>query len=141
MLHARQSETLQTFTFRLLKGKQRTSVTFQTVGNIPILLHVFAFLLIVEQDIIFIRDAASFFLHVCAIRFRYWSSRAAIYCARICTRFRQNRSKRWERWNIVGLYIPYGLFQTTGEMCAKFGSDRFRNVDLYTVQTNIHLYI
>jgi len=65
MLHARQSETLQTFTFRLLKGKQRTSVTFQTDGNIPISLHVFAFLLIVEQDIVFIRDAA-FFLHVCA---------------------------------------------------------------------------
>jgi hypothetical protein len=66
MLHARGSETLQTFTFRLLKGKQRTSVTFQTDGNIPILLHVFAFLLIVEQDIVFIHDAAFFFLHVCA---------------------------------------------------------------------------
>jgi hypothetical protein len=39
--------------------------------------------------------------------------------------------------NIVGPYIPYGLFQTTGEMCAKFGSDKFRNVDLYKVQTNI----
>ena len=51
MLHARGSETLQTFTFRLLKGKQRISVTFQTDGNIPISLHVFAFLLIVEQDI------------------------------------------------------------------------------------------
>jgi hypothetical protein len=50
-LHARESETLQTFTFRLLKGKQRTSVTFQTDGNIPISLHVFVFLLIVEQDI------------------------------------------------------------------------------------------
>jgi len=37
----------------------------------------------------------------------------------------------------VGPYIPYGLFQTTGDMCAKFGSDRFRNVDLYKVQTNI----
>jgi hypothetical protein len=37
----------------------------------------------------------------------------------------------------------------TGVMCAKFGSDRFKNVDLYKVQTNIqtnkqtniHLYI
>jgi len=38
---------------------------------------------------------------------------------------------------MVGPYIPYGLFQTTGEMCAKFGSDRFRNVDLCKVQTNI----
>jgi len=67
MLHARGSETLQTFTFRLLKGKQRTSVTFQTDSNIPISLHVFAFLLIVEQDIIFIHDAAFFFfLHMCA---------------------------------------------------------------------------
>jgi hypothetical protein len=51
ILLARETETLQTFTFRLLKGKQRTSVTFQTDGNIPISLHVFAFLLIVEQDI------------------------------------------------------------------------------------------
>jgi len=67
MLHARGSETLQTFTFRFLKGKQRISVTFQTDGNIPISLHVFAFLLIVEQDIVFIYDAAFFFLHVCTV--------------------------------------------------------------------------
>jgi len=66
MLHAWESETLQTFTFWLLKGKQRTSVTFQTDGNIPISLHVFVFLLIVKQDIAFIHDAAFFFLHVCA---------------------------------------------------------------------------
>jgi len=66
MLHARESEPLQTFTFRLLKGKQRTSVTFQTDGNIPISLRVFAFLLIVEQCIVFINDAAFFFfLHMC----------------------------------------------------------------------------
>jgi len=51
MLRAQESETLQTFTFRLLKGKQKTSVTFQADGNITISLHVFAFLLIVEQDI------------------------------------------------------------------------------------------
>jgi hypothetical protein len=48
MMHARGSEILQTFTFWLLTGKERTSVTFQTDGNITILLHVFAFLLIVE---------------------------------------------------------------------------------------------
>jgi hypothetical protein len=45
----------------------------------------------------------------------------------------------------VGPYILYGLFQTAGEMCAKLGSDQFRNVDLYEVQTNkltnINLYI
>jgi hypothetical protein len=41
-------------------------VTFQTDGNIPVLLHVFAFLLIVEQDIVFIHNATFFFLHVCA---------------------------------------------------------------------------
>jgi len=40
-------------------------VAFQTDGKIPISLHVFAFLLIV-QDIAFIHDAAFFFLHVCA---------------------------------------------------------------------------
>jgi hypothetical protein len=66
MLHAHKSETLQTFTFRLLKGKQKTSVTFQTDRNIPVSLHVFAFLLIVEEDIVFIHDAAFFYLHVCA---------------------------------------------------------------------------
>jgi hypothetical protein len=65
MLHSQGSETLQTFTFRLLKGKQTTSVTFQTDSNIPILLHVLVFLLIVEQNISFIHNAA-FFLHVCA---------------------------------------------------------------------------
>ena len=65
MLHAQGSETLQTFTFRLLKGKQRTSVTFQTDSNIPISLHIFAFLLLL-QDIVFIHDAAFFSLHVCA---------------------------------------------------------------------------
>ena len=62
MLHARGSETLQTLTFRLLAGKERTSVTFQTDGNITISLHVFAFLLFVEQDV-FIHDA-TFFMHV-----------------------------------------------------------------------------
>jgi hypothetical protein len=64
MLHAQKLETLQTFTFQHLKGKQKTSVTFQTDGNIPISLHVFAFLLIVEEDIVFIHDIAFFFLHV-----------------------------------------------------------------------------
>jgi len=49
------------------EGEKKTSVTFQTDGNIPISLHVFAFLLIVEQDTVFIHDAA-FFLHVCALR-------------------------------------------------------------------------
>jgi hypothetical protein len=69
MLLARGSKTLQTFAFRLLKGK-RTSVAFRTDGIIPVLLDVFAFLLIVEQDIAFIHNAAFFFffflLHVCA---------------------------------------------------------------------------
>jgi len=37
--------------------------------------------------------------------------------------------------NIFGPYIPYGLFQTKGEMCTKCGSDWFRNVDLCKVQT------
>ena len=36
----------------------------------------------------------------------------------------------------MGPYIPYGLFQTKGEMCAKFGSDWFRNVNLCKLQTN-----
>ena len=35
-------------------------------SDIPISLHVFAFLLIVGEDTVFIHDAAFFFLHVCA---------------------------------------------------------------------------
>jgi hypothetical protein len=50
-LHVQGVETLQTYTFRLLKRKQRTPVIFQTVDNIPTALHVFTFPLIVEQDI------------------------------------------------------------------------------------------
>jgi hypothetical protein len=34
-----------------------------------------------------------------------------------------------------GSIIPYDLLQTKGETCAKFGGNRFRNVDLYKVQT------
>ena len=55
--------------------------------------------------------------------------------------------KKVERSNIFWPYIPYGLFQTKGEKCAKFGLDWFRNVNLYKVQTNtnkqtnIQLYI
>jgi hypothetical protein len=41
----------------------------------------------------------------------------------------------------MGPYIPYGLFQTKGKPCAKFGFDRLRSVDLYKVQTNIQTFI
>ena len=41
-----------------------------------------------------------------------------------------------KRSNIFGPHIPNGPFQTKGEMCAKFGSDWFKNVGLYKVQTN-----
>jgi hypothetical protein len=63
---------------------------------------------------------------------------AAMFCPGIGTRSQQKRS---QRSNIVGPYIPYGLFQTKRDMCAKFGSDWFRNVNLYKVQTNIQLSI
>jgi hypothetical protein len=43
-----------------------------------------------------------------------------------------------KRSNILGPYIPYGLFQTKEELCAKFGSYWFRNVNLYKVQTHTH---
>ena len=43
MLRAQKSETLQTFTFWLLQGKQRISVTFQTDGNIPIIVTCLCF--------------------------------------------------------------------------------------------------
>jgi hypothetical protein len=38
--------------------------------------------------------------------------------------------------NILGPYITYGLFQTKGEICAKFGSDWVTNANLYKVQTD-----
>ena len=63
------------------------------------------------------------------------------FCAASCRPSQRKRSKSWGRWNIVGPYVSYGLFQNTGETCAKFGSDRFRNVDLYKAQTNKHTYI
>ena len=66
MLRAQKSETVQTFTFRLLLGKQKTSAIFQADGNIPIPSHVFPFLFIVQEDIVLIHDAALFFLYVCA---------------------------------------------------------------------------
>jgi hypothetical protein len=63
------------------------------------------------------------------------------YCVALCRPLQRKRSKRWGRWNIVGPYVSYGLFQTTRETCAKFGSDRFINVNLYKVQTNIQTFI
>jgi hypothetical protein len=52
--------------------------------------------------------------------------------------------KRSKRSRISGPYIPYGLFQTKGETCAKFGLDWFRNVNLYKFhkykQTFIFIY-
>ena len=47
------------------EGKTKNFSDISNNSNIPISLHVFAFLLIVEEDIVFIHDAA-FFLHVCA---------------------------------------------------------------------------
>jgi hypothetical protein len=65
MLRAQKSETLQTFTFPLLLGKQNPSAIFQADGKSPIPSHVFPFLFIVQEDIALIHDAA-FFFHVCA---------------------------------------------------------------------------
>jgi hypothetical protein len=48
----------------------------------------------------------------------------------------QNDKKVHKGKEKLGPYIPYGLLETNGEMCAKFDSDRFRNVDLYKVQTH-----
>jgi hypothetical protein len=45
----------------------------------------------------------------------------------------KRKVKKLEKSNICGPYIPYGLFQTKGEMCANVW---FKNVNLYKVQTN-----
>jgi len=57
----------------------------------------------------------------------------------LCTNRHSLQTKYVEKvgkLNIVGPYIPYDLLQTKGETCAKFGSDWFRNVDLYKFHTN-----
>jgi hypothetical protein len=64
---------------------------------------------------------------------RIWIRKKEARIQREETGTRQIRSKRL---NILSPYISYGFFQTKGEMCAKFGSDLFRNVNLYKVQTN-----
>jgi hypothetical protein len=48
---------------------------------------------------------------------------AVVFCPGIGNRSRQRRSKRSRKSKLLGPHIPYGLFQTKGEMCAKFGSD------------------
>jgi len=58
---------------------------------------------------------------------------AAILCPGIGTRSRKE-CQNVEKVKNLGSYIPYGLFQTKGEICAKSGSDWFRNVNLYKVQ-------
>jgi hypothetical protein len=57
-------------------------------------------------------------------------------------RMQDNQRKKTEKdqkghkgQTVLAPNIPYGLFQTKGEICAKFGSDWIRNVDLYKVQT------
>ena len=45
-------------------------------------------------------------------------------------------TEKVEKVDCCGSIRTLGLFQTTGETCAKSGSNRFRNVDLYKVQTN-----
>jgi hypothetical protein len=65
-------------------------------------------------------------------------SSAAILSPGLCARSPENDEKRSKGSKIVGSYIPYGLFQTKGELCAKFGSDWFRHVNLYKVQTHTH---
>jgi len=62
----------------------------------------------------------------------------AMTCARDSELAPDRRSRKGRKGsNIVGPYIPYDLLQTKGETCAKFGWDRFRNVDLYKVQKKI----
>jgi hypothetical protein len=73
MLDARGSETLQTFTFQLLKGKQRTSVTFRTDGNITISLHVFVFLLIKNRTLYSFTMLPSSSSCTCVLLRKYWT--------------------------------------------------------------------
>jgi hypothetical protein len=60
-----------------------TSMTFLTQDSILISLHVFVFVFIVQQDIVFIHDAVLFFLHVCVcvcVLRKYWSLSWVIWC-------------------------------------------------------------
>jgi len=78
--------------------------------------------------------------HTNTFRNHGYNAPAAIFCAASGTRSRERRWRRLKRSRILGPYKPYGLFQTKGEMCAKFGWDRFRNVNLYKVQKNLQTF-
>jgi hypothetical protein len=47
-----------------------------------------------------------------------------------------NKVKKVEKVTDLGSTHTLGLFHTKGKTCANFGSDWFKNVDLYKVQTN-----
>ena len=61
---------------------------------------------------------------------------AAMLCTGFCTGSWQKMTKMSKRVKYCGPYIPYDLLQANGDTCAKFRWDRFRNMDLYKVQTN-----
>ena len=64
------------------------------------------------------------------------------FCAQDSALIPQEESQQGRKLsNIFEPYKPYGLFQTNGETCAKFGSDRFRIMNLYKVQTNKQTFI
>jgi len=44
-------------------------------------------------------------------------------------------AEKFGKVEYCGSIISYDLLHTKGETCAKFGGNRFRNVDLYKVQT------
>ena len=71
---------------------------------------------------------------------------AAILCPGFCTRSLRRRSERQKSVkHFRTIHTPRSLPDEGGDVCAKFGSDWFRNVDLYKMQTNkqtnFHLYI
>jgi hypothetical protein len=87
-------------------------------------------------------DNTSLPLHPTANSHGYYAvadySSAVILSTGLCARSPENDEKGQKGKTIVGPHIPYGIFQTKGELCAKFGSDWFRNVNLYKVQTHTH---
>jgi hypothetical protein len=63
-LHLPEISLLRIQTHSVVTHHYSGAVTFLTEGNIRISLHVFVFVLAVEQDIVLIHDAVFFFLHV-----------------------------------------------------------------------------
>jgi hypothetical protein len=80
---------------------------------------------------------ASVVCYITDITLSQWLLGRQPFCAQDSALARDRKGRKGQKGsNIVGPYISYNLLKTKGEMWAEFGWDRFRNMNLYKVQTN-----